>query len=237
MISIRGTGEAAGSGTAHGGRTYASGGAGATLNNLIGYANREPNIPFYQEAINYPAVALDVNNPQAKDYLASLQYGATNLANEINDLVANCPYTNILLAGYSQGADVIGQVIGAYRSTSITVPALRPGSFQQLKSVMLFGDPHYRPGEVWDAAGNGTANGVFVSPAGQFQYAKRLTWLPPSYQVQGYVTTVRSYCFAGDFFCQSTFTAAGLTVHGSYGASSAMGDAWSFTLNALIDFE
>lgn len=193
-------------------------------------------MPVYEEAINYPAVVLDINNPQATDYLSSLQYGATNLANEINDIVATCAHTNILLAGYSQGADVINQVIGAYRTASITVPSLVAGAFTHITSVMLFGDPRYRPGEAWDAAGNGTGNGVFVSPAGQFQYAKRLTWLPPSYSVQGYVTTVRSYCFTGDFFCQSTFTPAGLTVHGSYGSSNAMVDAWVFTTNALTNF-
>ncbi len=235
MISLRGTSEAAGSGTSNGGRTYASGGAGSTLGALIGYENREPNFPVYQEAINYPAVSVDVNNPQAQIYWDSVQYGVNNLANEINSLVTSCPHTNILVAGYSQGADVINNVLGFYHLQSISTPTLVPGVVDHIKSVMLFGDPSYRPGERWDAAGNGTGTGAFQKPAGQFNDITRLTWLPPSYTQQGYVTTVRSYCFTGDFFCQHTFTSQGMVVHGSYGTSSAMPDAWIFTMNTLTD--
>lgn len=64
----------------------------------------------------------------------------------------------------------------------------------------------------------------------------RLAWLAPSYTTQGYVTKVQSYCFTGDFFCQSTPTSAGLTVHGSYGASNAMLNAWVFTQAAMTDY-
>lgn len=236
LISVRGTNEAAGVGTSNSGRTYLSGGAGATLNNLVGYANREQNFPVYQESINYPAVALDFSNPQATNYISSLQYGTTNLVGEINNIIAACPYTNILLAGYSQGADVIDQAIGAYHNSSVAVPPLTASAMTHIASVMLFGDPSYRAGEAWGAVGNGTGNGVFAKPAGQFQNAKKLTWLAPSYTKLGYVTTVRSYCFTGDFFCQSTPTPAGVMVHASYGASNAIVDAWVFTKNALTNF-
>jgi hypothetical protein len=101
---------------------------------------------------------------------------------------------------------------------------------------MLFGDPDYRPGEVWDAAGDGTGVGFTEAHAGELSNMTRLAWLAPAYTTQGYVTKVRSYCFTGDFFCQSTPTPAGLTVHGSYGASNAPLDAWTFTVQSLTDY-
>src|SRR5260370_733498 len=73
MISLRGTNETAGTGSANAGRTYASGGAGATLNNLVGYAKSDPLLPVYQEAILYPAVALEWTSPLSSNYITSVQ--------------------------------------------------------------------------------------------------------------------------------------------------------------------
>ena len=133
---------------------------------------------------------------------------------------------------------MIDQVIGAYHLAAITVPGLSSGARASIKSVMLFGDPSYRPGEAWDAAGNGTGHGLFEKPSGQFAGSVRYVWLPPSYNVYGPVTNVRSYCFTGDMFCQTN--AAGSAIHGSYGTSvagsMAMTDAWAFTFNSILDY-
>lgn len=156
------------------------------------------------------------------------------MAGELNDLATNCPHTNILLAGPSQGATIITNVIGEYGGSAWTHPSVAQSVLNHISAVMLFGDPGYRPGEAWDAAGNGTGHGVFEDSAGEVSNMVRLKWLPPSYTLQGYVTVVRSYCFSGDMFCHSN--PAGLAIHGSYGASSAMLDAWAFCHNAMTDF-
>ncbi|MDQ1545873.1 MAG: cutinase [Actinomycetota bacterium] len=234
MISVRGTSEAAGTGSANGGRTYASGGAGATLSSLIGYANSEPYLPVYQEAISYPAVILPATGPTL-GYISSVQTGITNLVGEINSVAGACPYTNIILAGYSQGADVIDESVGLTHSSLETVPALSSAALDHITSVLLFGDPRYRPGEAWDAAGDGIGGGILEAPTGQFVNNVHLTYLPPNYDTLEPSTYVQSYCFTGDEFCQSNFTPAGATIHGSYGASTVIGNAWVFFMNWVTD--
>lgn len=233
MISVRGSNEAAGTGTTNGGRTYKTGGAGQTLTSLVAQANASPEVPVFQEALVYPAVILDLNNPTSKTYLGSLQTGIVNLTNEINDLVAKCPTTNILLAGYSQGADVISNVIGKGHAAGVTTQPLSAKAHARITAVMLFGDPRYRPNERWDAPGNGTKSGIFQSVSNQFNNSDKLTYLPPSYSTIGKMTTVRSYCFTGDRFCQSN--PSGGAIHESYKNSSAIVSAWVFAKSWLVD--
>lgn len=224
QINVRGTGAVGGTGT---GFVYTSGGSDKTLNALSFQENLETDLPVYQEQLNYPAIALQWPNPQTNNYFTSVQTGITNLVGEINNLNATCPYTNILLAGYSQGADVIEQAIGAYHATVYSVPAITGSAFANINTVILFGDPDYRPGEAWDASGDGTGAGFIEKPAGQLSSITNATPLPPDYSTWGTATAVRSYCLPGDMFCQSN--AAGLSIHQSYISNTAiMSDASSF---------
>jgi hypothetical protein len=224
QINVRGTGAAGGTGT---GRVYTSGGSDSTLNALSFQKNLETQLPVFEEQLNYPAIALQWPNPQTNNYFTSVQTGITNLVGEINNLNATCPYTNILLAGYSQGADVIEQSIGAYHQSVYAVPAVTASAFANINTVILFGDPDYRPSETWDASGDGTGAGVLEKPAGQLSSITNAIPLPPDYSTWGTATAVRSYCLTGDMFCQSNI--AGLSIHQSYISNTAiMSDASSF---------
>jgi hypothetical protein len=142
---------------------------------------------------------------------------------------ATCPYTNILLAGYSQGAQVIGNVLD-----NATTPQLSATAKAHIASVVFYGDPAYRPGEAWDADGDGTDTGLFERHAGAFS-----AYTAPIYAILGedtptYVTKIRSYCATGDAFCQGQYP-LGQAIHASYGTASYGNAGWAFMRYFLID--
>ncbi|MCV7172182.1 cutinase family protein [Mycobacterium manitobense] len=82
----------------------------------------------------------------AVNYPASLEFkrvvdGILDIGNRLRELTANCPYTEIVIGGYSQGAAVSGYV------TSQTVPAgyaltpLTSDVAERIAAVVLFGRP------------------------------------------------------------------------------------------------
>jgi hypothetical protein len=140
------------------------------------------------------------------------------------------------LAGYSQGADVIEESIGAYSQTVYKVPPLTNTSQAMIISVILFGDPDYCPGEKWDAAGDGTGAGFVEKPAGQLAAITNTAYLPPSYKTLGQLTAVRSYCLPGDMFCQSSASTSGYAIHQTYESNlKIMNDATTFINRWLTD--
>lgn len=227
IVGVRGSNEPAGTGTANGGRTYASGGLGFTINATIAGAQGDPNIPFYIEALNYPAVILDPGNQQATTYLSSLNIGVTNLAGEVNNLATSCPSTNIVLVGYSQGAHVINNVLAnGYLTASAK---------NHISAVVLLASPTFHGGDRWNAPGAPTGNGTFGSSSWNLGGYQRQTYIPPDYRLD-YLPIVRSYCLSGDQFCQSNYTAAGAAIHASYVTNASIANAaWGFIRGWLTD--
>lgn len=236
LIAVRGSDEAAESGTSNGGRTYASGGWGETLGEFVGHARREPNVPVYAEAINYPAVILDWSNPQSQNYVNSVNIGVSNLRAEIESLASSCPHTNIVLAGYSQGAHVITRVLSDATAPAFPHTPLTPNARAHITAVALFASPSFTPGETYNWSGSGAGRGIFSEPAGSLGGYTKVAWIAPAYSTKAPLTKVRSYCLPGDMFCQGN--ASGYSIHGSYKAnSSVMRDAWLFTFNWLVTYE
>lgn len=228
VIGVRGSDEPAGSGSTNSGRTYASEGLGNVIRNFAIGMQSDRNIPVFVEALNYPANVLDPANLDSTNYLASLNIGANNLRSEIEDLARNCPQTNILLAGYSQGAHVINNVL-------INAGGLSSNAKAHVRAVVMFGSPTYHAGEGWNDSQSGSSHGllgVFGNPD-LAQYA-HLAWLPPSYTL-GSSLAIRSYCLSGDFFCQTNLTPNGRTIHESYPTSSVMLRAQLFVKGWLTD--
>lgn len=97
--------------------------------------NRLPDRTINVYAVNYPA---------SLDFARSVD-GVLDATNHIRDLAVNCPSTDIVLGGYSQGAAVSGYV------TSDTVPdyplpagltePLTPDEAEHVAVVSLFGKP------------------------------------------------------------------------------------------------
>ncbi|WP_223360890.1 cutinase family protein [Leifsonia sp. ZF2019] len=223
MVAVRGTSEPAGTGLSNGGRTYASGGVGSTVGQIVGYANREPNVPIYTEGLVYPAA---VYEDPGTTYISSVNEGITNLHAEIENLASTCPSTNILLAGYSQGAHVIDAVLSKDHPPAFPVAPLSTNARAHIKAVALVASPTFRSGQPWNAAGSGTLDGMFPDPSGSLSDWTALQW-NSDYSGQTYQPIVRSWCFAGDAFCQGMWP-EGMDIHASYASSEVPMDAWLF---------
>jgi hypothetical protein len=152
------------------------------------------------------------------NYFQSEGIGATNLRNEITYLIDQCPYVNILLGGYSQGAQVIGDVL----------VGLSAAQRNHIGAVTLWGDPSYRRSEVYDNNPATPDSGIFSRTPAAFS-AYTSTIRPASSTTPITVPNVRSYCNVGDAFCQNKYP-LGMTEHQSYNTSAG----WAFMRQFLI---
>ncbi|WP_431218660.1 cutinase family protein [Leifsonia xyli] len=230
---MRGTGEAAGSGSTNGGRTYASGGLGDTAGALAASARADQNLPIYIEALDYPAT---VYQAPATTYVNSVNIGVSRLAAEIENLSAVCPNTNIVLVGYSQGAHVISNTLSGSNPPAFTTVKLSTGARAHVKAAVLIGSPSYRPAQPWNAPNQArTTSGLFPADAGRLS-----SWTAPAwnsnYTVRTQQPIIREWCAEGDAFCQSAWP-NGLTIHQNYKTSSVMSDAWIFLYTKITSTE
>ena len=72
-----------------------------------------------------------VNYPASTDYLTSSAAGSDDASAHVENLVAACPNTRIVLGGYSQGAAV----------TELSTAAMPPSVADHVAAVALFGRP------------------------------------------------------------------------------------------------
>jgi cutinase len=86
-----------------------------------------------------------VNYPASRDYATGVD-GVIDAGNHVRGVAANCPETEIVLGGYSQGAGVIALLTSD--GTAAESPALPnlpgplpPGVADQVAAVALFGKP------------------------------------------------------------------------------------------------
>lgn len=82
----------------------------------------------------------------AVNYPASLQFdraveGILDAGNRLLDLSANCPSTEIIVGGYSQGAAVSGYVTSETVPAGYALTALPPDVVENITAVVLFGKP------------------------------------------------------------------------------------------------
>ncbi|BBX73355.1 cutinase family protein [Mycobacterium shinjukuense] len=72
-----------------------------------------------------------VNYPANDDYHRSATSGSDDASAHVQDIVASCPNTKIVLGGYSQGATVI----------NLSTSAMPPAVADHVAAVALFGEP------------------------------------------------------------------------------------------------
>ena len=193
LLAVRGTGEAPG--------------VGGTAAVVRSYFNGDKDIPTWSQGIDYPAVAMTLNDT----YYNSLRKGQLGLKGVLENIASTCKNASVGIVGYSQGAEVVGDVLQA--------GGLSTKAKNSIRAVALFGDPTYVPGEPWDAAGNGTKPGAFTARGkGAFKAWSRQTW-PIGASAPVSKSIVKSWCFKGDMFCQDNLLggSAAATVHASYG--------------------
>jgi cutinase len=82
----------------------------------------------------------------AVNYPASLQFnraveGILDAGNRLSDVTANCPSTEIIVGGYSQGAAVSGYVISESVPAGYALTPLPLNVAENITAVVLFGKP------------------------------------------------------------------------------------------------
>lgn len=217
FIGVRGTGAPGGSGLAHSNRVWTSGGMGTQVQPIANHiAGRD--MPFYFESLNYPATAAN--------YSQSVAIGSANLINELNWLANACGtyIPAVVLVGHSQGAHVISDALGGGQWPN--GPTLSAKAKNIINGVVFLGDPQYWPTDSWNAPYSPQGYGVFqrnLNVSTQLATYRYWGWSQgssnpnPSWQPK-----IRSYCAAGDFFCQNNPGDANFTIHNSYKNTTAL---------------
>jgi hypothetical protein len=152
------------------------------------------NATVSQEAVVYPATLTN--------YASSVAQGDSAMAKDIENAVSACPNEKLVLLGYSQGAQVVGDVLaggggGSLGAQSAPVPA---ADAAKVIAAIQFGDPRHQPNLASiDLGTDPGAQGIFPVVSGQSR--------------AGFSAILRSWCDTGDPFCAG---GANLNAHLQY---------------------
>ncbi|SDI85539.1 Cutinase [Frankineae bacterium MT45] len=133
-------------------------------------------------SVDYPALLYP--------YDTSSTAGDTAIKSELTAQVQKCPSQKIVLVGYSQGAQLVGDVLagggGALGLGAASAP-VSSSIASHVVAVIQYGDPRHMPNTSFD---KGTANGS----TGLFPRTANQSLVP-------FASKIQSYCDSGDPFC------------------------------------
>ncbi|MBO0852471.1 MAG: cutinase family protein [Nocardia sp.] len=164
-------------------------GEGATAS-LVRRIKRATRQPIEDVAVDYPAVAQAPGDTHSSvgAYAASSSRGAAAVRNMLTAEAGRCPHQKIVMLGYSQGAQVIGDAVaggggGVLGPQTAPVPA---AVTEHVVAMIQMGDPRHMVGQPFDV-GSSRRDGMFPRTANQ--------------QLTPFSSRIRSYCDTGDTFC------------------------------------
>ncbi|KAH8678456.1 cutinase-domain-containing protein [Xylariales sp. PMI_506] len=131
------------------------------------------------------------------NYCTSIYEGATNGISQLTAYAEECPDAMLVLSGYSEGANVIGDILGGGGGEIFnyceegTVTALTYGSSpaNQIVGILLFGDPRHTAGQSYNVISGADDDGY---------QARDSTELAA---MDNYASIMRSYCDEADPVC------------------------------------
>lgn len=154
------------------------------------------------EAISYPACG-GQSSCGGASYSSSVAQGIAAVASAVNTFHSNCPNTQLVLVGYSQGGEIMdvalcggGDPNQGYTNTAVQISS---SAVSMIKAAIFMGDPMFRAGLSYEV-GTCAAGGFDERPAG---------FSCPS------ASKIQSYCDASDPYCCNGSNAA---THQGYGA-------------------
>lgn len=146
-------------------------------------------------AIAYPAPPVSEFAINTDKYLSSVTIGAENLRAELQAIRGYCPTGKIVLAGYSQGADVINAAMALEQRAAGASKVMT-----QVRKIALMGDPSHRPNrpENTGAGGYGSGNGNGASIVMNLYAADAVAYK------DSHPNLVASICTIGDIVCDAS---------------------------------
>jgi hypothetical protein len=145
-----------------------------------------------RESVSYPATLTN--------YASSESQGVTNAEQELTTAVQKCPSQKQVLLGYSQGAQVVMDVIAGNSEVGSVAPVSTSIS-SHVVAIANFGDPGHVVNQAWDL-GTATAKGLFPRGSSQLRLLSAFG-----------SSKISAWCDSGDPFCAS---GGNLNVHLTY---------------------
>jgi hypothetical protein len=157
-------------------------------------ARKLPRVDVAAEGLVYPAIAVIPGQPNflKKPYPASVNDGVEALKRLLLQRHTSCPRELWVLAGFSQGAQVVGNALDEHLPAS-----------GQVAAVELFGDPLYSPNSPSDRGG-GRNWGILNGDHNRER--------PPA----AWVDRTESWCNPRDAICGGLGLGRKLSGHGEY---------------------
>jgi acetylxylan esterase len=147
-----------------------------------------------REAVSYPATLTN--------YTSSETQGVTAAEQMLTTAVQNCPTQKQVLLGYSQGAQVVMDVIAGAAELGSSIGPVAATISSHVVAIANFGDPGHVVNQSWDL-GTATSNGRFPRTAAQLQLLTSF----------GGGNKIAAWCDSGDPFCAG---GGNLQVHLTY---------------------
>ena len=195
VITARGSTEAPGEGS-----------TGALVTQVVNASDQAVS----RAAVDYPATLTNYANSSAQ--------GVSALTTQLTRQVRQCPDQKIVLAGFSQGAHVVLDVLGGGGGGVLgtATPPISSSVASHVTAIAMFGDPRQVVDQPFDL-GTSTRNGLFPRSAAQLR------------TLAGFADRIQAYCDSGDPFCDRGLNVA---VHSSY-LDRYQNDAAAFVLDKI----
>jgi acetylxylan esterase len=178
IIAARATGEAAGAGI---------------IGSLVTLVQNGSKQTVSTSSVSYPAALLT--------YVSSTAQGDSALASELTAQEKMCPSQKQVLVGYSQGAQLVGDVLGGGGGGVLgaTTAPVSSAIAAKVVAVIQYGDPRHVANTSFDVGTSPGTTGLFPRAANQ--------------SLNAFASKIQSYCDTGDPFCAG---GANLAVHLNY---------------------
>jgi hypothetical protein len=163
----------------------------------LAYRLHQAGVSYSAEPIDYPAIAVLY---AAQEYGTAYKNSVTSGENQLETALIlfwhDCPGHKVILAGYSQGAHVVGDI----------ADNLKPGYRKLVAAVALFGDPRFNPDQ------RQVDVGTYQHYYGVYEFYAHPRVVPGDLYGK-----FRSVCSVGDPVCN--FTSGNLTACAIQGTS------------------
>lgn len=136
-------------------------------------------------------------NPADADFCGSVQQGVANGIAQLNAYNARCPDTKLVISGYSQGAQIVGDILagggGTFFNGCTTTPSaaidVNSALGKKIVAGLVFGNTRHTANQPYNQLTGASDNGVFPRP--DYQLANLATW----------TSKFHDYCVAEDPVC------------------------------------